>query len=207
MSETENRNAGDSGSLFWYRVKLVSLIVVFASPFIGGWLAFYVFELRPESGNYGQLVQPVRKIDWPLLTDVSGNQHVDGFGRKWTFVMFAAEGCTERCYENLYYMRQIRTLLGRNTLRLQNLFVSGQPLGEKMRAFLREYPNLVVIENYSDSELLQQFALDGEAAVGVTNKLYLVDPDRNFMMHYPAASDQDRVLEDLRKLMKLSQIG
>ena len=207
MSETENQTAEESGSLFWHRVKLVSLIVIFASPFIGGWLAFYVFELRPESGNYGQLVQPVRKVEWPLLTDVNGNEHVDGFDRKWTFVMFAADGCAERCYENLYYMRQIRTLLGRNTMRLQNLFVSGRPLSDKTRAFLREYPNLVVIEDYRDSELLQQFELDGEPAVGATNKLYLVDPDRNFMMHYPAVNEQDRVLEDLRKLMKLSQIG
>ncbi len=207
MSETENRTAEAGGSLFWYRVKLLTLIAVFASPFIGGWLAFYVFELRPESGNYGQLVQPVRKIDWPLLTDVNGNTHADGFGRKWTFVLFAAEGCSKQCYENLYYMRQIRTLLGRNTLRLQNLFVSGRPLSDETRVFLREYPNLVVIEDYRDSTLLQQFELDGEATVGTTNKLYLVDPDRNFMMHYPAVNDQDRVLEDLRKLMKLSQIG
>ncbi len=207
MSETENEHTGDSGSLFWYRVKLVSLIVVFASPFIGGWLAFYVFELRPESGNYGQLVQPVRKIDWPQLTDVNGNSHADGFGRKWTFVMFSADGCTEGCYENLFYMRQIRTLLGRNTQRLQNLFISGQPLSDETRAFLREYPNLVVIEDYRDSRLLQQFEIEGEAAVGTTDKLYLVDPDRNFMMHYPAVNEQDRVLEDLRKLMKLSQIG
>ncbi|MDJ0777603.1 MAG: hypothetical protein QNJ85_07065 [Gammaproteobacteria bacterium] len=203
MSETQNQPE----KLFWYRVKLVTLIVVFASPFIGGWLAFYVFELRPESGNYGQLVQPVRKIEWPLLTDVNGNEHVGGFGRKWTFVLFAQEGCAERCYEDLYYMRQIRTLLGRDTARLQNLFVSGRPLSEETRAFLREYPNLVVIEDYRDDLLLRQFSLEGEAPVGTSEKLYLVDPDRNFMMHYPAVKDQDRVLEDIRKLLKLSRIG
>ena len=203
MNETEN----EPRSLFWYRVKLLTLITVFASPFIGGWLAFYVFELRPESGNYGQLVQPVRKIDWPSMNDVNGRLHEDGFDRKWTFVLFATDGCAERCYENLYYMRQIRTLLGRNTERLQNLFISGGPIDDETRAFLRDYPKLVVIENFRDAGLLQQFALEGEAPVGTSEKLYLVDPDRNFMMHYPADKDQDRVLEDLRKLMKLSQIG
>ena len=37
--------------------------------------------------------------------------------------------------------------------------------------------------------------------------MYLVDPDDNLMMHYPPENDQNRVLEDLKRLMKLSQIG
>ena len=37
--------------------------------------------------------------------------------------------------------------------------------------------------------------------------MYLVDPDQNLMMHYPAENDQYRVLEDIKKLLKLSQIG
>ena len=194
-------------SLFWYRIKLLALVAVFISPFVGGWLALYVFEWRPDSGNYGTLVQPVRKIDWPALTDHNGAAHVDGFGRRWTFILFAENGCAERCYENLYYMRQIRTLLGRDTLRLQNLLVNGRPLSDKTRAFLQEYPNLVVVEDYRNPALLDQFELEGEAGVGRTEKLYLVDPDRNFMMHYPADIQQDRVLEDIKKLMKLSKIG
>ncbi|MFT4650914.1 MAG: hypothetical protein ACI9AP_001086, partial [Flavobacteriales bacterium] len=32
-------------------------------------------------------------------------------------------------------------------------------------------------------------------------------PDQNYMMHYPAENDQHKILEDIRKLIKLSQIG
>lgn len=193
--------------LFWYRVKLLALVAVFLSPFIGGWLALYVFDWRPESGNYGSLVQPPRKIGWPPLEALDGRRFEGGFGRLWTFVLFSGERCDERCYSNLYYMRQIRTLLGRDTLRLQNVLVTGAPLDPKTRAFLREYPNLVVIEDYRGAELYAQFRLDGEPEVGAEPRMYLVDPDQNLMMFYPAENDQDRVLEDIKKLMKLSQIG
>jgi hypothetical protein len=194
-------------SLFWYRVKLLALVAVFLSPFIGGWLAFYVFELRPDSGNYGTLVQPVRKIDWPLLASVDGVRSDDGFGDKWRFVLFADDACGEPCRTNLYYLRQIRILLGRDTQRMQNILIVGRPLDDGLREFLREYPDLEVIEAFSEPGFATQFAIDGEAAVGDSPKIYVVDPDDNLMMHYPAESDQDRVLEDIKRLMKISQIG
>ena len=194
-------------SLFWYRVKLLALIAVFLSPFIGGWLAFYVFELRPDSGNYGSLVQPVRKIDWPLLASVDGERSDDGFGGKWRFLLFAGDACGEPCRANLYYLRQIRILLGRDTQRMQNILIVGRPLDDELREFLLEYPDLAVIESFREPRFAAQFAIDGEAAVGDGPKIYVVDPDDNLMMHYPAKSDQNRVLEDIKRLMKISQIG
>ena len=200
-------NQPDAQSLFWHRVKFIALIAVFFAPFVGGWLALYVFELRPPSGNYGTLVQPVRTIDWPVLETVDGERHAGGFGRKWTFVLFTRDGCLESCRDNLFYMRQIRTLLGRDTLRLQNVLISAVPLDETTRVFLREFPNLAVVEAYRDSALYRQFELPGIDSVGSAARMYLVDPDQNLMMHYPPDSDEKRVLEDLKTLMKLSQIG
>ncbi len=200
-------NQADAKSLFWHRVKFVALIAVFVAPFVGGWVALYLFELRPPSGNYGTLVQPVRKIDWPALETIDGERRVGGFGRKWTFVLFSRDGCLESCRNNLFYMRQIRTLLGRDTLRLQNVLISAVPLAESTRVFLREFPNLAVVEDYRDASLYRQFELPGIDSVGGAARMYLVDPDQNLMMHYPPDSDEKRVLEDLKTLMKLSQIG
>jgi hypothetical protein len=200
-------NAEQPKSLFWYRVKFLALVAVFLSPFIGGWMALYVFDVRPESGNYGTLVQPIKKINWPPLSSVDGRQFEDGFGRRWVFLMFVGENCDELCYSNIFYMRQIRTLLGRDTMRLQNVLITAEPLSDKMKTFLREFPNLLVIENIRQHQLYSQFYLDGYGAVGRTPKMYLVDPEQNLMMHYPAENDQNRVLEDIKKLMKLSQIG
>ena len=200
-------NSEPQENLFWYRVKLVSLVAVFLFPFVAGWLALYVFELRPESGNYGTLVQPVRKIDWSRLQGVDAARTGDGHEGKWRLILFAGEVCDEPCRANLYYLRQLRILLGRDTPRLRNLMFTERPLNSSMGEFLRDYPELSVIENYRDSDFYSQFDIEGEGRVGESPKLYLVDPDDNLMMHYPAEIDQNRVLEDVRKLMKVSQIG
>ena len=196
-----------SGKLFWHRVKFLALITVFLSPFIGGWMALYVFDIKPSSGNYGTLIAPVKTLDWPELKTLDGDRHVGGFGRKWTLLLFAGDDCAELCRSNLFYMRQLRTLLGRDTLRLQNVLISAQPLDEKMQVYLKEFPNLKVVTDYRDPALYRQFELPGMSEVGSTPKMYLVDPDQNLMMHYPAENDQNGMLEDIKKLLKLSQIG
>ena len=195
-------------SLFWHRVKLLGLIGVFLLPFIAGWLALYVFEIKPVSGNYGMLVQPVIKVEWPPMKSLKGQIYEGGFGRKWAFILIAGNRCSEACRSNLFYMRQSRTLLGRDADRLQNVLISSAGIDDDMKRFLKEYPDLVVIDKFKDLSLLSQFRADeASETIGSTPKMYLVDPDQNFMMHYPADADEHRVLEDLRKLMKLSKIG
>ena len=189
-----------------HRVKFIALVLVFATPFIAGWMALYVFELKPESLNYGSLVQPVKKLQWPVLKSVSGERFENGFGRKWAFLLFARESCSEKCQSNLFYIRQIRILLGRDTPRLQNVLVITSAVDSELNAFLVDYPNLVVIGN-SNELLFSQFQASGVEQVGSTPRLYLVDPDNNYMMHYPADIDHYRVLDDIKRLLKLSQIG
>ena len=203
-----DRVVTEEKSLFWHRLKLLGLIGIFLLPFVAGWLALYVFELKPESGNYGALVQPVKKVSWPAMKGLDGQVYEGGFGRKWTFVLITRDRCSQACRSNLFYMRQIRTLLGRDAERLQNVFISTVGIDDDMKGFLREYPGLLVIDNFNDTLLLSQFRVDQVSEdVGSTPKMYLVDPDQNYMMHYPADADEHRILEDLRKLMKLSKIG
>lgn len=198
----------ETQSLLRHRLKFLGLIGVFLSPFILGWLALYVFDIKPKSGNYGTLVQPVRKVSWPTMQALDGQIYEDGFGRKWTFVLIADEQCAQTCQSNLFYMRQIRTLLARDSNRLQNVLISRSPLNREMIGFLEDYPDMVVIDNFSNNAFFEIFGMDeGGGEIGSSPKMYLVDPDRNYMMHYPASIDEHRVLEDLRKLMKLSQIG
>jgi len=200
-------NQENHKGLFWYRVKLMTLILVFISPFVGGWLALYVFEWRPSSGNYGELIVPVRKLEWPVLETIDGEQLRQGFGRKWVLVLFAGDACVDQCRNNIHYMRQIRTLLGRNSGRLQNVLIVGAPVDDALRDFLRQYPRFRVIGDNRDPALYRQFELEGLGSVGSSARLYLVDPDQNLMMHFPADNDEYKVLDDLKKLLKLSQIG
>ena len=197
----------EKGSLFWHRVKLLGLIGVFLAPFVGGWLALYVFDIKPESKNYGTLVQPVRKLDWPKMISTESEVFEGGFGQKWAFLLFTRESCAKKCQSNLFYMRQIKTLLNRDSDRLQNVLVTSVAIDAAMAEFLKEYPDLVVIEGFRDESLFAQFSTGDDQKTGDDARLYLVDPDQNYMMYYPAANDEHRILEDIRKLMKLSQIG
>ena len=193
--------------LLWHRIKFLALIAVFLSPFVGGWLALYVFDVKPTSGNYGTLIAPVKKLSWPVLESSDGLRHTAGFGRKWVLLLFAGKSCDELCRSNLFYLRQLRILLGRDTLRLQNVLISSAPLSAETKIYLQDFPDLKIIENNQDAALHREFYLEGYGEVGAAPKMYLVDPDQNLMMHYPAEIDQDRVLDDIKKLMKLSQIG
>ncbi len=193
--------------LFWYRAKLLGLVFVFLAPFVGGWMAFYVFDLRPASGNYGTLIQPVRQVEWPPLADSGGQQLSAALSRKWAFLLFIENSCDTQCRTNLFHMRQIKTLLGRDSERLQNVVISRQALSPEMRDYLVDFPRLLVIDGVSNSLIYRQFQLQSLDPVGSSAKTYLVDPAKNLMMHYPVESDQYRVLEDIKKLMKLSQIG
>ena len=111
-------NAEQPENLLKHRIKFLALIAVFLSPFIAGWMALYVFDIKPTSGNYGSLVSPVKKLTWPPLETIDGQLYEAGFGRKWTLPLFAGDDCAELCRSNLFYMRQLRTLLGRDTLQI-----------------------------------------------------------------------------------------
>jgi hypothetical protein len=56
-------NAQQPENLLRHRIKFIALIAVFLSPFIAGWMALYVFDLKPTSGNAGQ------KIDLAAVGD------------------------------------------------------------------------------------------------------------------------------------------
>ncbi len=191
--------------LFWHRVKLLSLIAVFLLPSIASWLAFYVFDIRPGSKNYGNLVQPPQPIEFPPLVSVQGQSLDRSWWDKWTFVLVDANGCQQLCQDNLYYLRQMRIALGRDQDRVQNLAVLTQPLGAEMKEFFKEYPLMTVLTG-ENARLLSQLAQSG-VQPGQEPSLYLIDPAGNLMMTYPAEHDSSSILSDMRRLLKVSQIG
>ena len=59
----------------------------------------------------------------------------------------------------------------------------------------------------SDRELLGAFPKYGATPVETAGRIYIVDPLGNLMMSYAPNAPQKALLEDLRKLLKLSHIG
>ena len=103
-------------------------------------------------------------------------------------------------------MRQTRLALNADMTRVQRIFLATGNCCD--RAYLdAEHPGLVVAlaDNDAGATLLAAFP---DAQSGTDGSIYVVDPLGNLMMrHAPAAPPAKGLLEDLRKLLKLSHIG
>ena len=114
--------------------------------------------------------------------------------------------CDNRCREALTLMRQTRLALNDDMTRVQRLFlVSGNCcdsnyLDQEQRGLL-----LGRIDNFAGQTLLETFPDTNKAAE--LGRIYLVDPLGNLMMKYEPDAPQKGLLQDLKKLLKLSHIG
>ena len=170
------------------RTSLLLIAVVCALPLVLG-TAAYVLRWTPgSSANYGELLAP-RPLSVPPFDALRG---------KWLLVMFDAASCSEACERKLYFMRQVRKAQGENQSRVERLWLvtdQGKP----------PLPLLAAIEGtrvLPVSEPVQR-AFPGNPLAHI----YLVDPLGNLMLRFPENPDPSRMLKDLQRLLRLSQIG
>src|SRR5687768_636271 len=95
------------------RLKLFLLFVACAAPFALGWAAWYFGWGTGRPGNYGELITP-RLLTGPVFEPLRG---------RWLLVAFDTAACDAYCEKKLYYMRQIRTALGKDQGRVERLWV------------------------------------------------------------------------------------
>src|SRR5262249_50290268 len=149
---------------------------------------------------------PPRPLPQSVLTPLlpEGTTQVPPLFRgKWSLVYVGDGACDADCRAALYVMRQTRLLLHTDMGRIARVFlVTG---GCCDRTFLeKEHAGLDVRDATSSAAqtLLAVFP-PGDRA----HTLFMVDPLGNLMMSYDARQDPHGLLEDLKKLLRLSQIG
>jgi len=179
------------------RKLLVGLAVLFFAPIA---LSFYLYyghsSLQPLGKvNRGVLVQPPRGLPVGALP-------APGAG-KWTLMIVTDGTCETLCRRQLYDTRQVRTALDRDMPRVQRMLVA---IGDCCDAgFLtREHPDLAVVHAAPDAPLLAALRVDAAPPAG---RIYVVDPLGNFMMWYASDAPPKGLLEDMKRLLKLSHIG
>jgi cytochrome oxidase Cu insertion factor (SCO1/SenC/PrrC family) len=188
------------------KVQILLLLAVVVAP-----LVVAVFWQPSRFKNYGELVQPARPLQAMLLQQADGEQ-VDfaHLGRKWTFVYFGQGACPAACRESLYKARQVRAAQGQNMKRVQYVFVvtDGADPAE-VQAALPEHPVVRVLGGAPDAiaALAAQFEVDAGTPLDGLDRLYLVDPNGNFMMSYRPDADANGIRKDLGRLLRVSRIG
>ncbi len=193
------------------RRTLVLLFIVFALPVVIAY-ALYFSGWRPESsGNYGQLVQPLRPLpDLTLTTLDGGTQRLEALRGKWSLVIFAAAECLKPCEANLDKMNRVILAQGENAERVRPVFVvtDARPR-DWLHYAIKDYPGTLVLTGPPPA--VRALAAHFELTPGVPpeglNHIYLVDPTGNFMMSWPADADANRVRKDLARLLRVSQVG
>jgi cytochrome oxidase Cu insertion factor (SCO1/SenC/PrrC family) len=190
------------------RKQVYVLIGVFFAPLVLAFLLYYGLGVRPSgSTNKGDLIHPAVPLPEVTLPGASDqNLPANILRGKWTMVFIGDGACDNRCREALTLMRQTRLALNDDITRVQRLFlVSGNCcdsnyLDQEQRGLL-----LGRIDNPQGKTLLETFP-EGAQAVS-HGRIYLVDPLGNLMMKYEPDAPQKALLDDLKKLLKLSHIG
>lgn len=181
------------------RLKLLLIMALFALPIVASTIAYHFF--RPDAtANYGELLVPPTQITTARFGRAQGGEF--GFaelGGKWVLIASDSGACPESCVGKLTLMRQVRLMLGRNAVRVARVFVADDTHALSAQA-LAPFEGTVAITPPTGMILPL-------APVNDRAHFYLVDPRGNVIMRYPAKAQPRRMLRDLERLLKASQIG
>jgi hypothetical protein len=190
------------------RIQMLLLLLACAAPVIASYLAYYVF--KPEGGktNFGTLVQPVQDMN-PAWFDIP-------FNGKWTLLVARPAGeCTiknETCLEALFLMRQLRIAVGRESSRVQLVWVNtdGKAVDpEVLLAYDQKTAGFQIVDLPVNPKLRSEFDawLNRD---GAGQKIQLIDPSPAKMMIFPVTNSPKEfgsMKKDLEKLLRLNRKG
>jgi hypothetical protein len=182
------------------RLQLILIALVFLGPLAAAaWLYFGGSGLAPESrSNHGVLLEPIVTLDQELPGSPVVALHEDA----WLLIYAHADDCADECRERLYTLRQSRLMLGKEMDRLRRVFLHGNTPPDTV--FLdAEHADLVTLEDPGLQALLDAKKPTGLPAGG----FYLVDPLGNLVMYFEPGIDPYEMVDDMKRLLKLSRIG
>ena len=135
-----------------------------------------------------------------LVDTVPGSAIHDG--RSWR-LLYANNGeCGESCREALYTLRQSRLMLGKEMDRVERVFLHGEQAPDTLLD-AEEHRGLVSLQDTALRAVLD----DKKPASLQAGGFYLIDPHGNLVMYFsPDVAPRDMV-DDIKRLLKLSRIG
>ncbi|MES0874888.1 hypothetical protein [Sinimarinibacterium thermocellulolyticum] len=188
------------------RLQFLLLAALFFAPLLAAMLFYFVFpDWQPDARtNYGELITPARPLpDLPLRDADDAPVPVAVLRGRWSYVYLAAAECDAACANKLYQIRQIRTLLNEKRLRVQRVYLAPDTaaLSAASARLAADHPDLKFYADTPDAAYRRFFGGADPHA------LYLVDPLGNWLMVYAADAESKGILKDIKKLLRVSQIG
>ncbi len=192
------------------RRQLIAIFVIFLLPPLLAWSAWQYLQSHGVSStnNAGTLITPARPLAHEALEPVGG-AGLDAMKGRWRYVMFANEACGVLCMDQLYLTRQTRFSTHKDMQRIRRLLVVSEALSlASAQKILDDHPDLIIARVMSTEQGSQwKKAFVGDEFSTQGKQFFLVDPLNNLMMYYDLTVEPKRLLKDLTKLLKVSQIG
>ncbi len=192
------------------RMKLIVIIMLSAAPVIIAAVMYFGNVGVPSSTtNKGHLIIPPVSEDLlgvhPLQQQEATFQQLDG-NHKWLILVVGDSPCEAACQQALYISRQVNIALGKNAERVSRLLVTTHQ-DSGLQSLLPEHPGLV-IQDVSQEQVNRMIETVAEHDVLLESyDLLLMDPLGNIMMHYGWRQEGRDLLDDLKRLLKVSKIG
>jgi cytochrome oxidase Cu insertion factor (SCO1/SenC/PrrC family) len=193
------------------RTQLWLLILMFFGPLALAFVLYYgLHDFKPKhTTNRGDLIDPARPLPNSALSDPNGGTLAPQLLRgKWTLLYIGDGQCNPRCHEALTLIRQTRLALGEDMRRVQRVFlVTGNCCDQNYLVSEHEGLILARADDAAAAGLISLFPTYDGTPVAEAGRIYIVDPLGNLMMSYSPSAPTKGLLEDLKKLLKLSHIG
>ncbi len=187
------------------RWMLLLLFIFFAAPLVLVTL-MHKLDWHPAGGSRGDMLAPARPLVLPAGLMGSEGQAVSDalFKDKWSMVYIAGQ-CDATCKARLHDMRQIHASLAKHIPRVQRVLLTAE---QDVTALKSLYPDMVVLNQPQTQRdaLARQFDLP-EAAAGLAQRVYLVDPLGNLMMSYAPMVAAGDIRKDLNRLLAYAWAG
>ena len=193
------------------RAQFALLVLLFLLPPLAAYILFYS-DFKPASAvNYGNLITPARPMkDVTLVTPGGQNLKLSELRDKWTLLYLGGQRCDAQCSENLYSINQVRLAQGKNIDRVISVFIAPEGVSQTvLDEVATEYPGILILlaRTKAFADLSKQMDDAKDTALQGPGHIYIVDPLGNLMMSYQVGADPSGIRKDLKRLLKLSQVG
>lgn len=167
-------------------------------------LSYMLFYWGAPSGsvNYGELIKFKKALPDVALRKTNGvTFNISQLRGKWIMLVVDSGVCGESCRKKLYYMRQIRLMQKKEMERIERVWlIDDDKIPET--SIKEDFKGTIFI-NARDNKLLKEIP----AKISRHDHIYMVDPLGNLMMRFPKDIDPSKMAKDIKRLLKVSQIG
>ncbi len=198
------------------RLKLIAIFAVAVIPVILAMVMYFGGVAIPSAKtNKGNLIWPPVPIDAlgasSTLSQQNSVKETILNSKKWTLMVTGGSVCDEQCMALIHTVRQVNVSMAKNMDRVSRVLVSGLA-GEAIVAIEQSYPQMVTHQIISEQIKAFQAQAQAKGAVfqGADNTpwtVWIVDPLGNVIVQFTDAHDGYDMIHDLKKLLKLSNIG